>query len=79
MDLHIASAIFEATYCFVLPLRKAKFSGVPSRALVKLECAVCKKVAGLWLMGTLTPTLITHLCCILSIVNAYGVVHRLPL
>jgi hypothetical protein len=30
-------------YRFKLPIRKAKFCGVPSRAIVKIGCAVRKK------------------------------------
>jgi hypothetical protein len=30
-------------YCYVAPLRKAKFCGVPSRPIVKFGCAVRKK------------------------------------
>jgi hypothetical protein len=36
-------AFFMATYCFVPPFHKAKFCGVPSRATVKLGCAVGKE------------------------------------
>jgi hypothetical protein len=39
-NLHIGFAFFVATYCFVTPFRKAKFCGVPSRAIVKVWCAV---------------------------------------
>jgi hypothetical protein len=35
--------MFVATYCFVPPFRKAKFCGVPSRAIVKVGCAVGRK------------------------------------
>jgi hypothetical protein len=31
------------TYCFASPFRKAKFCGVPSRANVKVGCAVGKR------------------------------------
>jgi hypothetical protein len=34
---------FVATYCFVPSFRKAKSCGVPSRAIVKVGCAVGKK------------------------------------
>jgi hypothetical protein len=35
-DLHIGSLSFVAKYYFVLPFRKAKFCGEPSRAIVAM-------------------------------------------
>jgi predicted RNase H-like nuclease len=40
--LHIESAFLVAR-SFVTPLRKAKFCGVPSEAIVRVGCAVDKK------------------------------------
>jgi hypothetical protein len=42
----MGSAFFVATYCFVPPLRKAKFCGVPSRTTIKVGCAVGKTCCG---------------------------------
>jgi hypothetical protein len=39
----IYAFFFVATYSFVPPFRKAKFRGVPSRAMVKFGCAVGTK------------------------------------
>jgi hypothetical protein len=44
--LHTGSTLLVVTYCFVPPLRKAKFRDVPSRVTVKIGCAVKKKGCG---------------------------------
>lgn len=43
MHLNTGSAFSVAAYCFVPPLRKAKFSDVPLRAIVKVGSAVGKE------------------------------------
>jgi hypothetical protein len=49
---------FVATYCFVSPFRKAKFCGVPSRAIgcavdkKRLRCTNAQTRRGHWSLGT---------------------------
>jgi hypothetical protein len=54
MDLHIRiESAFLWLLIFALTFRKAKFFGVPSRAVVKFGCALGKKIAGHWTRGLL--------------------------
>jgi hypothetical protein len=56
--VYIYDPHFLFTYCSVHPLRKAKFCGVPSGAIVKVGCPVGKKSFGplLWDMDWKTGT-----------------------